>query len=118
MARITLARWQGIAAKLPRNYGKAQAGSTRCICVLLKMAVTVFLLTFLWERPSAEADWIEAMARSLSEGNGLHCRAIPRPLGGRAMAGCEITLRSLASVAHFLLLFGALLSSLEVSCCA
>ena len=32
------------------------------------------------------------------------------------MTGYEITLRSLASVAHFLLLFEALLSSLEVSC--
>jgi hypothetical protein len=32
------------------------------------------------------------------------------------MASCEITLRSLASVTHFLLLFEAPLRSLEVSC--
>ena len=32
------------------------------------------------------------------------------------MTGYEMTLRGLASVAHFLLLFGAPLSSLEVSC--
>jgi len=32
------------------------------------------------------------------------------------MAGYEITLRGLASVAHFLLLFEAPLSSLEVRC--
>src|SRR5437899_837802 len=78
MARITLASWQGIIAKLLWNYGKVQEGSTRCICAWLKMALTVSLLTFLWERPSAGADWIEAMARSLSAGDGINFQAIPR----------------------------------------
>lgn len=84
MARITFASWQGIVAKLPWNYGKAQAGSTRFIYVWLKMALTVSLLTFLWEHPSAEADWIEAMARNLSEGDGINFQAIPCPFSSDA----------------------------------
>jgi hypothetical protein len=42
------------------------------------MALIVSLLTVLWERPSAGAGWIEAMARSLSEGDGINFQAIPR----------------------------------------
>src|SRR5262249_36759315 len=76
--RITFASWQEIMAKLSRNYSKAQEGSTRFICAWLKMALTVSLLTILWERPSAGADWIEAMARGLSAGDGINFQAIPR----------------------------------------
>jgi hypothetical protein len=73
-----------IMAKLLGNFGKVQEGAPSFICAWLKMVLTISLLTFLWERPSAGADWIEAMARGLSAGDGINFQAIPRSFSSDA----------------------------------